>query len=263
MQRLLTAMTQQTSIALEAALMAERAQQAQLIGEREKLQQALLNSISHELRTPMVSITGTLSALRDDSVQMDEQTRQELLDGAWSEAERMNRLVQNLLEMSRLQAGTVRLKRELQDLQDVIAVARSQLSERIHQRDLHVTIPADLPLIPVDVTLMALVVSNLLDNALKYTEPNQRIEINACIEGDEVCIQITDNGRGIPLEDLPHIFERFYRSQRVGNIYGTGLGLSICEGIVEAHQGSIRAENRPEGGARFLIRLPITASRSQ
>lgn len=261
MQRLLTAMTQQTMIALEAAILAEKARQASLIGEREKLQQALLNSISHELRTPMVSITGTLSALRDDTVQMDEKTRQELLDGAWSEAERMNRLVQNLLEMSRLQAGTVHLKRELHDIHDVIAVARSQLGERLHQRDVQPSIEPDLPLIPVDLTLMALVISNLLDNALKYTEPHQKIEISACLQGDTMQIEIADRGYGIPPDDLPHIFERFYRSQGVGNIYGTGLGLSICEGIVEAHQGSIRAENRAGGGARFVILLPLTESR--
>jgi two-component system sensor histidine kinase KdpD len=257
MQYLFTAMTQQTCIALEAALLAEKAQQAQLISEREKLQQALLNSISHELRTPMVSITGTLSALRDDSVHMDDGARQELLDGAWLEAERMNRLVQNLLEMSRLQAGTVRLKRELQDIHDVIAVARSQLGERVQQRDIQTSIAPDLPLIPVDLTLMALVISNLLDNAIKYTEIDQKIAITIGLDANYMRIVISDEGRGIAPDDLPHIFERFYRSQGVGNIYGTGLGLSICEGIVEAHQGRIQAQNRPEGGACFIILLPL------
>lgn len=237
----------------------EATQQAQIAKEREKLQTALLNSISHELRTPLVSITGTLGTLRDPNVVYDNDAQKELIEGAWQEAERLNHLVGNLLEMSRLQAGNTRIRRELYDIHEVIAVARRQLVGRLNDRHLITDIQPDVPLIPIDLMLMALVISNLLDNAIKYSPPQSKIVIQVSYDKAWLTLAVYDEGMGIAEADIPHIFERFYRSDSVNEIRGTGLGLSICESIVELHGGQIKASNRTTGGACFEITLPLQA----
>ena len=181
----------------------------------------------------------------------------ELLTGAYSEAERLNRLVGNLLDMSRLEAGSMKLKRELYDLSEVIAVARSQLREQLSRRQVIISFSDDLPMIPVDLTLFAQVFVNLLDNAMKYASPDLPIEIRATRSDASVQITVADHGIGIPERDMPHIFEKFYRASTVNGQGGSGLGLSICQGIVEAHGGTIEAKNRAEGGTCFLINLPL------
>lgn len=256
-QRLMDAFANQAALAIETARLASQARQAQLLREREKLHKSVLNSISHDLRTPLVSIAGTLSTLRDQSIQYDKETEQKLLDGAWLETQHLNRIVSNLLDMTRLQTGMMQLKLDWSDIQELIGIARSQMPERLHQRNLEIDIPSDLPLVEIDLTLMAQVITNLLDNALKYSEDETPIEIRARATKQNITLEIADRGTGIPEEDLPHIFETFYRAHRTGGIGGTGLGLSICEGIVNAHQGSIEAENRPDGGSIFRIHLPI------
>lgn len=256
-RRLLDAFANQGALAVEAANLAQQAQQAQLLQEREKLQTILLNSISHDLRTPLVSITGALSSLRDDAMRLDEVARRELIEGAWQEADRLNRLVGNLLEMNRLESGNVRLKREPYDIQEIIGVARAQLSERLRQRQLVIDMPVDLPLVPVDFTLMTQVLVNLLDNAAKYSPEDQPIEIRTRIHEGFMVLEVVDRGVGIPEDELPHIFEKFYRAASVSGVGGTGLGLSICQGIVEAHGGTIQAANRPGGGAIFTLMLPL------
>ena len=256
-QRLLDAFATQSAMAIEAVQLGEEAQQARLLREKEKLQAAVLNSISHDLRTPLVSITGTLSSLLQGDVLFDEHSRLELLTGAYSEAERLNRLVGNLLDMSRLEAGSMKLKRELYDLSEVIAVARSQLREQLSRRQVIISFSDDLPMIPVDLTLFAQVFVNLLDNAMKYSSPDLPIEIRATRSDASVQITVADHGIGIPERDMPHIFEKFYRASTVNGQGGSGLGLSICQGIVEAHGGTIEAKNRAEGGTCFLINLPL------
>jgi two-component system sensor histidine kinase KdpD len=261
-QRLLDAFATQSALAIEAVQLGEEAQQAQLLREKEKLQTAVLNSISHDLRTPLVSITGTLSSLLDHDAHLDEHSQSELLVGAYAEAERLNRLVGNLLDMSRLEAGSMKLKRELYDLSEVIGVARSQLREQLGKRQIMINLPDDLPMIPVDLTLFAQVFVNLLDNAVKYSQPETPIEIRACRSNQCVQITIADHGIGIPADDLPHIFEKFYRASTADGQGGSGLGLSICQGIVEAHGGSIEVQNRQGGGACFQINLPLQPENS-
>jgi two-component system sensor histidine kinase KdpD len=258
--RLMDAFANQAALAIETARLAEQAQQAQLLREREKLHSSILNSISHDLRTPLVSIAGALSTLRDATVHYDEMTKRDLLDGAWLETQRLNRIVANLLDMSRLQTGAMQLKRNWYDIQELIAISRSHLLERISQRSLKIDVPSDLALVQMDLPLMVQVVTNLLDNALKYSENDTVIEISAWADENYMQLEIADKGSGIPEQDLPHIFETFYRAHRTGCIGGTGLGLSICEGIVSAHQGKIEAKNRVGGGAVFSIRLPIDIS---
>ncbi|MBZ0297738.1 MAG: sensor histidine kinase KdpD [Anaerolineae bacterium] len=256
-QRLLDAFATQSALALEAVQLGEEAQQASLLREKEKLQTVVLNSISHDLRTPLVSITGTLSSLLDSDAHFDENSRRDLLMGAYSEAERLNRLVGNLLDMSRLESGSMRLNRELYDLSEIIGVARSHLREQLRHRQIIIHIPDNLPMIPVDLILIAQVFVNLLDNAMKYSEPDTPIEISASQVNHHIQITVADRGVGIPESELPHIFEKFYRASTVHGQGGSGLGLSICQGIVEAHGGSIWAKKRPEGGTCFIINLPL------
>lgn len=255
-RRLMNAFATQAALAIEATQLAEEARQAQLLREKEKLQSALLNSISHDLRTPLVSITGALSSLRDTNTYYDLETRRDLLDGAYLEAERLNRLVGNLLDMSRLDSGSLKLKCEPYDVQEIIGVARAQLRTRLEQRTIVIDLPDDLPMVSVDVVLFAQVFVNLLDNALKYSKPDSPVHIRARRTNDIIEIEIADEGIGIPEDELPHIFEKFYRARTANGRGGIGLGLSICQGIVEAHGGTISAQGREGKGTCFIIRLP-------
>ena len=257
-QRLaLDAFAHQAALALERATLVEQARQAELLQATEKLQAALLNSISHDLRTPLVAITGALSALNEDDGSLDEVTRRSLVENACGEADRLNRLVGNLLNMTRIESGALKLAREPCDISDLVGSALEIVEGRLSGRRVGVSIPPDLPLVNLDFVLIVQVLVNLLDNAIKYSPDGQLIEVSVCREDDEVQIMIDDRGSGIPPEDLERVFDKFYRVQRSGNISGTGLGLSICKGIVEAHGGNIRAENRMGGGARIMLDLPI------
>ncbi len=255
--RLLGTFASQSAVAIERIQLAEQAQQAQLLRETEKLQAALLNSISHDLRTPLSSITGVLSSLCDDEAHLDETTRRELVENAWEEADRMNRLVANLLDMTRLQAGAMRVAQELCDVQDLVGVALAELSNKMQDRPITLNIPANLPLISMDFVLMAHVLVNLLDNAHKYSPPGSPIEIQARIVDTRLEIDIADRGLGIPPDETMRVFEKFYRVQRADGTSGTGLGLSICQGIVEVHGGRIWADNRSGGGAVITLTLPV------
>ncbi len=260
-QRLMDAFATQAALAIEATQLGEEARQAQLLREKEKLQSALLNSISHDLRTPLVSITGALSSLREDDTLYDLTSRRELLDGAYLEADRLNRLVGNLLDMSRLDSGSLKLKREPYDVREIIGVARSQLRPRLEGREIRIDLPDDLPMVSVDLVLFAQVIVNLLDNALKYSKPDKPIHIRARHSQNEVELDIADEGIGIPADELPHIFEKFYRARIAKGQGGSGLGLSICQGIVEAHGGTIRVQSREGQGTCFTIHLPINSNR--
>ncbi|MEA4910406.1 MAG: DUF4118 domain-containing protein, partial [Anaerolineaceae bacterium] len=262
-RRLLESIASQGALAIERALLAEQANRAHLLSAAEKLQSALLNSISHDLRTPLASITGTLSSLRESegdppqAPPLDAHTRQELVENAWEEAGRLNRLVRNLLDMSRLESGAMKVRREPAEVQDWAGSALSQAAGRLQGHRVATHLPADLPLVPVDFVLMVQVLVNLLDNAVKYSPPGSLIELSAGPGPGWVEVCVADQGSGIPPADLERVFEKFYRVPCQDSTVGTGLGLSICKGIVEAHGGQIWAENRPGGGARLCMRLPL------
>ena len=256
-RQLLDAFASQAALAIERAQLAEQARQAEVLQATEKLQTALLNSISHDLRTPLVSITGALSSLQEDDVALDEATRRSLVENAREEAERLNRLVGNLLDMTRIEAGALKVAREPCDVQDVIGTALESLDDWLRSRPLTVDVPSDLPLVPMDFVLMAQVLVNLLDNALKYSPPGTPIEVRAYMDDAEAHIQVADRGVGIPPDDLERVFDKFYRVQQPGQVTGTGLGLSICKGIVEAHGGRIWANNREGGGTVVTVTLPL------
>lgn len=177
--------------------------------------------------------------------------------GVLDEAERLNRLVGNLLNMTRLESGAMRITTEVQDVEDLVGVALAQLGPRLQDRRVVVDIPAELPLVPMDFVLMAQVFINLLDNALKYTPRGTPITIRARTSAEELVVEVSDEGPGIPEDKLTRIFDKFYRVQERNSVGGTGLGLSISRGIVEAHGGRIWAENRRGGGAVFTVSLPL------
>jgi two-component system sensor histidine kinase KdpD len=246
----------QAALAVERASLAEQARQAELLQATEKLQTSLLNSISHDLRTPLVSITGALSSLREKTLMLDQEARDSLIETAYDEAERLNRLVGNLLNMTRIEAGAIHLNREPCDIQDAIGAALEQLGERLARRQVKVNLPPDLSLAALDVALFEQVLVNLLDNAVKYSPVDTMIEINVLQAQNTIQIEICDLGIGIPAEDLERVFDKFYRVQRPESVSGTGLGLAICKGIIEAHGGTVLADNRSGGGTVITISLP-------
>ncbi|HVI84665.1 MAG TPA: ATP-binding protein, partial [bacterium] len=259
-KRLLDAFASQAAIALERAELAEDARRGQVMRETERLQTALLNSISHDLRTPLAAITGALSSLADDTAPLDRAVRRELLENAKEEADRLNRLVGNLLDMNRLEGGALKLRIEPGDVEDLIGAALTQLGDAAQHRDVRVHLDAGLPLVPMDFALMTQALVNLLDNAIKYSPADTPIDIRAHLTNGDVEIRIEDQGAGIPAGDLSRIFDKFYQIQRENTARGVGLGLAISRGIVEAHGGRIRAENRPAGGAVIVMALPVRAS---
>jgi two-component system, OmpR family, sensor histidine kinase KdpD len=256
-RRLLDAFVTQISLAMERVHLAEQAEQVQILQARETLERALLNSISHDLRTPLVSIIGALSSLRDQSLQIDDSRRQALLTGACDEADRLNRFVGNLLDMTRLEAGEMGLHKEPCDVQDLIGCSLAAVEPQLVGRTVQVNLVEGLPLVSMDMVLMHQVLVNLLENALKYSPAESSIEIVAHLHGQHLLIEVLDRGPGIPDSDLQRVFEKFYRLPVPEGVGGTGLGLSICKGIVEAHGGKIRAGKRSGGGLRIAIQLPL------
>jgi two-component system sensor histidine kinase KdpD len=252
----LLAFADQAALAVERATLAEQAKQAELLTAADKLQTALLNSISHDLRTPLVSITGALSTLEQDDRHVDESARGSLIRTAREEADRLNRLVGNLLDMTRLEAGALKVKRETCDAEDLIGTALGQLAERLQGRSVNVQVEPDTPLISADFVLIVHVLTNLLDNAIKYSPPGSPLDVQVCSAGKDAQITVMDRGVGIPKGDLERVFDKFYRVQRPEQVTGTGLGLAICKGIVEAHGGRIWAEGRPGGGTCLTMTLP-------
>jgi two-component system sensor histidine kinase KdpD len=256
-RRILEAFSNQAALAIERAVLAREAEQAQLLQATERLERSLLNSISHDLRTPLSSIMGTLSSLRDEGNTPEEESRRELINLAWEEAERMNRFVGNLLDITRLEAGALKIKKEPYDVQDLLGSCLASLEPSLKEREVKTNIPPNLPLVPMDSVLMAQVLINLLDNAHKYSPPDGVIEVAARIHENMLEIEVGDQGPGIPQEYLTKVFNKFFRLNRNEKVGGTGLGLAISKGIVEAHEGRIWAENRPGGGSKIVFALPF------
>src|SRR5574341_1426801 len=256
-RRLLQAFASQASLAIERVKLADQARQIELLRATEQLQNALLNSISHDLRTPLVSIIGALSTLAAQDHELKDDARRSLIETAYEEANRLNRLVSNLLDMTRLESGAMRVARELTDVQDLIGSALGQIENRLADRKVRVELPSEMPLVPLDFVLIVHALVNLLDNALKYSPDGSPLEIQTQVEAGEVQISVLDRGIGIPPGDLNRVFDKFYRVHRPEHVTGTGLGLAISKGIIEAHKGRIWAANRPGGGTIVTLALPL------
>jgi two-component system sensor histidine kinase KdpD len=258
-RRLLQALAGQAAVAIERTRLVREMEQARLLTETERLRDALLSTISHDLRTPLVSIIGAVSSLLTYGATYAESARRELLLTIQEEAERLNRFVGNLLDMMRLESGALELKREWVEIGDVIGTALSRLTHTLNQHQLIVDVDPDLPMLRLDFVLVEHVLVNLLENAVKYSPPQTTIRVSARREGQSIAVEVADEGIGIPPGDLERIFDKFYRVQR-GDRHGagTGLGLSICRGIVEAHGGHIAAGSRANGkGTVFTVTLPL------
>jgi two-component system, OmpR family, sensor histidine kinase KdpD len=249
----------QTALALERARLADEAQEAEVRIETERLRNSLLSSVSHDLRTPLATITGAVSTILEGRAPLDAATQHELLESVHEEAERLNRLVQNLLEMTRLESGALPLQRELHPPEEVIGAALGRLATRLADRRVTTKVPSDLPLVPMDDVLVEQVLVNLLDNALKYTPAGSPLEVIATATDQNLTIEVADHGPGLPPGEEDRVFEKFFRGeQRVAR--GAGLGLAICRGIVRAHGGRIWAQNLPGGGVAFLFTLPLATT---
>jgi two-component system sensor histidine kinase KdpD len=194
---------------------------------------------------------------------MDASTRAELAETISEEAGDMGRLVANLLEMTRLESGAARLKRELSSIAGVVAAALADLSQQLAHHHVTTRFPADLPPVPLDAALMEHVFVNLLENAAKYTPPGTPIEISAAASNQEMTVEVADRGPGITPGDEEKVFEKFYRGDVVGSASGAGLGLTICRAVVEAHGGKIWVENRTGGGAAFRFTLPLDVEQAK
>jgi two-component system sensor histidine kinase KdpD len=212
--------------------------------------------VSHDLRTPLAAITGAASTLLEADSRLDSPTRRELLETIHEEADRLNRLVQNLLEMTRLESGALRPQLAWHSLEEVVGAALERLAGSLKDRAVITRLPGDLPLVASDDVLIEQVLINLIDNAVKYTPPESPIEIVAGAGEAVVTVEVADSGPGLAPGDERRIFEKFYRGAK-GSRRGVGLGLAICEGIVQAHGGHIWAENRPQGGVAFRFTLPV------
>jgi two-component system sensor histidine kinase KdpD len=256
-EKLLESFSDLAAVAIEGILLSEEAHKAQILGATEKLQTALLNSISHDLHTPLVAVIGALSTLRERSMVLDDNSRRDLIDAGLKEGERLNHMLSNLLDMSRIEGGALRLSPQLAEVKDLIGVALEQVVNRhgVHPVDINIT--DNLPYVLVDPGLMVQALINILDNSFKYSPPGSAVDITAHLLVQTIEIKIVDRGSGIPSEDLERVFDKFYRLQRPNSVAGTGLGLSIVKGIVEAHGGTVSAANQPGGGTIITLVLPV------
>jgi two-component system sensor histidine kinase KdpD len=260
-RRLLMAVVDQAALAVERTNLARDIEDQRLLTETEALRQALLSSISHDLRTPLVSIIGSVTTLQEYDATLTPGFRGELMTTIHEEAERLNRFVQNLLDMIRLGYGGVGLRTDWIDLHEIIGRARQKAARQLEGHDVVIDMAEDVPLLQADGVLIEQVFANLLDNAAKYSPAAAPVNVTARRDGEVAEIKVTDQGPGIPPEHRDAVFDMFFRV-RAGDRQpaGTGLGLAICRGFVEAHGGTIRAEPGPDGvGASIVVRLPLAA----
>ncbi|MBO0781319.1 MAG: hypothetical protein J2P37_21070, partial [Ktedonobacteraceae bacterium] len=253
----------------QAALLIER---DRLRGERlrlevlqrtDTLRAALLSSVSHDLRTPLTVIKASTSSLLQKDVRWDEEAQHSFLRSIEREADRLNRLVGNLLDMSRIEDGAIKPEKEWYQITALVQDVLDRLRSLLQNRSIHLHLPTDIPPIALDYLHIDQVLTNLIENAIRYTPPASPIEVTVQHQGNEVCMSVADRGPGIPEDEMEHIFDKFYRvlsnKHRLpaDSPAGSGLGLAVCKGLVEAHGGHIWAEAREGGGMVFRVVLPV------
>jgi two-component system sensor histidine kinase KdpD len=257
LRQLLETFVAQTALALERVLLREETSHAKLAIETERLRNDLLSTVSHDLRTPLASITGAAGVLLEKSAPLDEDERRELLETVKEESERLNRLVGNLLDLTRIESGTMHIRKEWVPVEEVVHSAIGRLAERLADHRVATDLPEAVLLVPIDPVLIEQVLVNLLENAAKYSPARSTITVRAAAAQDAIVCEVMDEGRGIPHGEEQKIFEKFYRVADGRRAEGAGLGLTVCQAIVRAHGGTIQAENRREGGALFRFSLPV------
>ena len=253
---LLDACVRQIALVLDRQRLRDAEQEAKLATESERLSKTLLNSISHEIRTPIAAIGSAASSLADRTGSESPEFRETMVREIQEAAARLNRLVGNLLNMTRLESGHVRPKLEWCDVGDLIQVTLKDSARDLARHTLKTEIEPNLPLVQMDFVLMQQALTNLLLNAAIHTPPGTTVELRVRTTADGLIVSVADRGPGLPVEALPMLFDKFYRAPNAP-AGGTGLGLAIVKGFVRAQNGQVKAENRDGGGAIFTIRLPI------
>ena len=262
-RHLLEACANQLALALERDQMAIAAADACIQAEAEQVRSTLLSSVSHDLKTPLAAIAGASSSLLE-ATSLDNETRRQLLETVADEAARLNRLLENILQMSRLDAGAVKANVQWHVLEEIVGSALHRMRRELEGRALEVRLPEGLPLVSVDGLLLEQVLVNLLDNAARYTPPQTTIAITASLDGQWLRLSVSDNGPGLLPGSEDRVFEKFYRASPMADGgRGSGLGLAICRAIAKVHGGSITAANQPGGGAEFVLRLPLAQNAPQ
>jgi two-component system sensor histidine kinase KdpD len=254
---LLSAVAHQLGLALERLRLQREATEAEVLRRTDELRKALLNAVSHDLRTPLSSIMASAGSLRQDDVSWTEDQRREFAEAIENEAQRLNRLVGNLLDLSRIEAGSIRPEKSWYDLGSLIHEVAGRLRSVTAGHKLTINVPDGLQPVLFDYVEIDQVLSNLIENAVKYTPAGTEICVSARAAGNQVEVEVADRGAGIPEATLPRLFDAFYRASDSGLAKGSGLGLAVAKGLVEAHGGSIRIENREGGGTRFVFTLPL------
>ncbi|MFO1095346.1 MAG: sensor histidine kinase KdpD [Planctomycetaceae bacterium] len=258
LRQLLEACVSQLALALERDQLAIDAAEARIQAETEQVRSSLLSSVSHDLKTPLAAIAGASSSLLESSA-LDDETRQQLLETVAEEAARLNRLLENILQMSKLEAGAAAPNRQWHVLEEIVGSALHRTRRELADHDVQVMLPTDLPLLFVDGLLLEQVFVNLLENAARYTPAKSHVVIRAAVDGRMVRIALSDNGPGVPAGSEERIFDKFYRATpTVDGGRGSGLGLAISRAIVKAHGGTMTVSNQPGGGAEFQLRLPLS-----
>jgi two-component system sensor histidine kinase KdpD len=258
-ETLLETFASQVALAVEREILGEAAERAAIVAKSEQLYKTLLDSVSHELRTPIATITGAATSLTDARTATEPEARSALIEDIRLAADRLNRLVENLLDMTRLESGMLKPRLDWCDVGDLIGVTVQSLKPLLTRHELIVDIEPGLPLVRADFVLMEQALHNLVHNSATHTPPGTRIRVGARVDGQGLLITVADRGPGLPPESLPRVFDKFFRAPG-GRRGGLGLGLSITRGLVEAHGGTIQAENRTRGGITFTIRLPIATN---
>lgn len=255
-KRLLQTFASQGALALERARLAQAESRARVLEESDHLKSVLLSSVSHELRTPLSTIKAAASSLRSNEVGWDSPARPELIAQIDDEADHLNMLVGNLLDMSRIESGALRPKREWNILSEIVGSVLARMRHLAVEHRIELDVPDGLPLVPVDYVQMEQVFTNLFSNSLKYAPEKTVIRVRAFVEGDTLHVVVRNQGPQVPQEHLERIFDKFFRITAADRITGTGLGLSICKGIIDAHGGKLWAENVHDGLA-FNFTLPL------
>jgi two-component system, OmpR family, sensor histidine kinase KdpD len=260
-RRLLDALSDLVAVAIERVKLAEDVETTRIAGEAERLRSTLLTSISHDLKTPLASIIGSVTTLRTLKSDVESEMRSELMATIQDESERLNRFVGNLLDMTRLESGNLRINRQMNDVGELLETALRRASRLLARHKLQVDLGADLPMIPTDAIFFEQALFNLLDNAAKYAPAGSLIQVAARRVGERLEVSVSDEGPGIPAEQLERIFDKFHRIADGDNRPpGTGLGLAICRGFIEGLGGSVTAANRTDrSGAVFTMSLPLAA----
>jgi two-component system sensor histidine kinase KdpD len=264
-RRLVDALRDQGALAIERVRLVEEMDRVERTAETERLRSALLTSISHDLKTPLAAVLGAASTLRDLGGKLRDGEKAELLGTIIDESERLNRFIANLLDMTKLESGAVIPNVALHDIGEIVGSALRRASRILAHHEVELELAPDLPMLELDAVLFEQALFNLLDNAAKYAPPETTVRIHGWQSGESVCLQILDEGSGIPAADLDHVFDKFYRAQKTDQVRaGTGLGLAISRGFVEAMHGTIIAANRADRtGAAFTISLPIPRMRQR